>query len=252
MVKITKTLPNGRQVSREVTPQEYIQQGWATQGWAAPAKLQQEAFKEVRKATWRDLEKLPMQELAAISRTWKIVKKLPNGRWVSRRVSGGDYLHGGWQSQGWVIPKYQLESHTTPKDTKMGRNRLITHIFDKQDWARQKLSRDQAKAEYRTAGDTSSYLGHNPEEDIEKLMSGRYKINPAFIAWRKRAATYWAHNYPRYIRQNLTGEYSKAHAKARIAGYARDFQRPPPKVKKIPTYDETQRYRRFWSRKPNY
>lgn len=251
MVKITKTLPNGRQVSREVTPQEYIQQGWASQGWAAPAKLQTEAFNAIRQKTREDLNALPMQELAAIARTWKIVKKLPNGKWVQRKVSGGEYIHGGWASQGWIIPKFLLESHNTPKDTKTGRDRLLNRIRE-QEWATPKLSRDQAMRAYQTLGDTSGYLGHNPEEDLDKLMTGRYRINPAFQTWRKRAAKWWAHKNPNFILRNISGEYAKAHAKARFAEYARDHARPPPKVIPNMTWIDRQTYRRFWSRKPKY
>lgn len=233
MPTIFKTLPNGRTVTREVTPSEYINNGWATNGWAATSKLQELAEKVLTDRTINSLKQKSNEELRGLQRKWTIAKKLPNGRWVTRRVYGGEYQHEGWAKQGWIIPSYMHVTGQKPaSNSKLARDYYIRRIINQQDWWRPKRSVDQARAFYRPmTALINQELGHNSQEDIAKLQSGLYKPNPKWRQWLNKGQIWMAQRWKRLYRQSLKGPAGQRHA-TRVELYKRynDRVRAPPKV----------------------
>lgn len=252
MPTIFKTLPNGRTVTREVTPSEYINDGWATNGWAAPTKLQELAEKVITDRTVNSLKQKSNDELRGLQREWKIIKKLPNGQWAVRRVYGGEFLNEGWKDQGWIIPSYMHVTGQKPASTSnLAKDYYIRRILNQQNWWRPKRSVDQARAFYRPmTALINQELGHNSKEDIAKLQSGLYKPNPKWREWLNRGQIWMAQRWRKLYRQSLKGPADTRHA-TRVELYKRynDRVRAPPKVipverEKIP---KTNRWR-HWPR----
>lgn len=253
---ISKTLPNGRRVTREVTAQEYINDGWATQGWAATPKLQKEAEKVQERAITNQLKHKSNDELKALSRKWTIAKKLPNGRWVTRKVYGGEYENEGWKTQGWIIPSFSHYSNRRlASNSSKATDWFIRKIKATQNWWRPKRSIDQARSYYNPMTTViQNQLGHDANADIAKIQSGLYNPNPNWRDWLRRGQRWTEHNHRRLYRQAFNGTpQQKARARINLYTSYNNRVRAPPKV--TPVYREkypfrgNQNYRwRNWNR----
>lgn len=232
-VTITKTLPNGRTVSRKVTGTEYINGGWATQGWAAPAGLQKKAEEVFTENTRKDLMEKPMSYLSGLARKFTIAKKLPNGKWVKRSgITGGDFQNGGWKQQGWIIPNWNYSSRPATTETTLGKTRLVDRIMHEQEWWKPKRSLDQAASYYRPYNTiVMNEFGHNYNEDVRKLQTGKYQLNPTWRTWMDRAQKWIVHNRPKKWRklQQMTGNNWRINMRDLLYQYNKR-RKAPPKV----------------------
>lgn len=189
MVKIWKILPGGRRVERDVTPQEYMTEGWATNGWAAPSSLQTQFEKKVEDDTEKELKTHSASYLQKLVRRYKIAKKLPNGKFVHRTVTGGEFYHGGWRTQGWFIPSYALVNRREPKETKTAKEGYIDTILRTQKWWKPKRSYAQALSFYTPISTViGDELGDSTREDTQRLMQHTHEINPAWRKWEQRSS----------------------------------------------------------------
>lgn len=250
---IFKSLPNGKTASRTVTAEEYINDGWATQGWAAPPQLQQQAEKAQERAITDQLRQKSNDELKALARKWTIAKKLPNGRWVTRKVYGGEYENEGWAQQGWIIPsfahytKYRRNASDSPKATEW----FIRRIKAEQDWWRPKRSIDQARSYYTPMTKViQNQLRHNANDDIAKIQSGQYNPNPKWRNWLRKGHMWMSHNHRSLYRQTVQGTpQQKARARINLYRSYNNTVRAPPKVIPVDREKFTQNYRwRNWGR----
>lgn len=246
-ITITKTLPNGRTVSRNVTGEEYINGGWATQGWAAPAGLQKKAEEVFTERTRKDLMEKPMSYLSGLARTFTIAKRLPNGKWVKRTgITGGDFENSGWKQQGWIIPTWNYSSRPARAETSIGKTRLVERIMKQQDWWKPKRSFDQAASYYRPYNTiVMNEFGHNYVEDVRKLQSGKYQLNPQWRTWMDRAQKWAIHNRPKKWRQiqQLSGNDWRINMRDLLYQYNKR-RKAPPKVVPIKSYKPKIPYRR--------
>lgn len=251
---IFKSLPNGKTVSRTVTAQEYINDGWATQGWAAPPQLQQQAEKIQERDITNQLRQKSNDELKALARKWTIAKKLPNGRWVTRKVYGGEFENEGWAQQGWIIPSFShFSNRRLASNSEKATDWFIRRIKATQNWWRPKRSIDQARSYYAPMTKViQNQLGHNANDDIAKIQTGLYNPNPNWRKWLRKGHNWMEHNYRSLYRQTVQGTPQQK-ARARIALF-RSYNnrvRAPPKV--TPVYKDkvlgTNNYRwRNWGR----
>lgn len=200
-VTIHKTLPTGRRVERQVTGDEYINNGWFANGWAANSGLQIKAAKQYAAQFAKQAETMPIDQLQAWTRSFPIVKKLPNGKWAKVTVTGGEFEHDGWRTQGWFIPSWAKKtsrqySDIGPKDTDKAREYYWNRILKEQDWWRPRMSRDQAWSYYSPMTRlTGPYVGHNQPEDVTKIQSGKYKLNAGeWFDWIEKARKWMYHN----------------------------------------------------------
>lgn len=256
MPYIFKQLPNGKTASRQVTAQEYINDGWATQGWAAPPKLQLQAEKVQEQAITNQLRQKSNDELKALARKWTIAKKLPNGRWVTRKIYGGEYEHEGWAQQGWIIPSYaHFADKRKASDSPRATEWFIRRIKAQQNWWRPKRSIDQARSYYHPMTTViQNQLGHNANDDIAKIQSGLYNPNPNWRKWLRKGHNWMEHNHRSLYRQTLHGTPQEK-TKMRIALF-RSYNnrvRAPPKVTpvdrlKAPFYANKNYRWRHWGR----
>lgn len=247
-VTIYKHLPTGRRVERQVTGEEYINNGWFKNGWATNAGLQIKAAKQYAAQFAKQAETMPIDHLRGWTRSFPIVKKLPNGKWAKVTVTGGEFEHDGWRTQGWFIPSWAKgadnRSYTGAKDTDKAREYYWNRVVKEQDWWRPRMSRDQAWSYYSPLTRlTGPYVGHNQSEDVTKLQSGKYKLNTnAWYDWIDKAQDWMYHNrkrrYNRAMRQTkfedrhrmllpMFVEYSRTHpAPARVVPIHAGKQKP--------------------------
>lgn len=189
-ITIVKHTPDGRRITREVTGEEFIHKGWADQGWAATAGLQQEYEKYKQKQEQQRLEQMPINYLRVAAGKVPIVKKLPNGKWARLTVDGIDYEKKGWMNNGWFIPKWALSkaSQSNIADTPTARTRLTNQIMGRSDYWRPKRSIDQARSlvqpYYNVIGQE---VGHNFEQDAKGVMEYKKQYNPKWRDWMSRA-----------------------------------------------------------------
>lgn len=248
MVKIWKLLPNGRRVERDVTPQEYMTAGWATNGWAAPSSLQKQFEKKVEDDTERELRTHSNSYLQSLLRRYTIAKKLPNGRFVHRTVTGAEFEHEGWRTQGWFIPSYAREKVREPLETKTAKDKYIDAILRTQKWWKPKRSYAQALSFYKPVSSViGDELGHSTRDDTAGLMQHTHQINPAWRDWEQKAVRWAQHNRPRYLR--LTTQEPSPLARRMmwkniLHGY-NTVRKAPPKVIPI-DYRNTVRQRRYF------
>lgn len=204
-VEIFKTLPSGRRVTRTVTGEEFINGGWAQQGWAANASLQKAYEDKVYNDTWDDLNTRPIDYLQTANSKLTIAKKLPNGKWVSRQVNGIDFEHKGWRSQGWIIPSFMYNRRAGKvKDTSFARTRLINSIMTRSDFWRPKRSTDQARTiaspSWKLVGPE---LGHNYNQDVANIRDYRYIPNPKWHEWIGKAQRWMLKNRPKVYKRAM-------------------------------------------------
>lgn len=247
MFTINKLLPNGKTATRTVTEEEYINDGWAKSGWAAPPTVQMRAEAAQEAQLTDELKKRPTEELRAMARKWKIVKKLPNGKWATRTVYGGEYENDGWRSQGWIIPSYMhIENQKPPSQSPLAKNYYIRRIKAYQDWWRPKRSFSQAQAYYAPMTKIiDSELGHNAQDDIQKIQSGLYNPNPKWRDWLNRGQIWMAQRYKKLYRMSLGHPHPKVKHNTRVDLYKRynDRVRAPPKVTPVNREKVTKHWR---------
>lgn len=228
-MRIYKILPGGRTVERDVTEQEYAQQGWADQGWAAPPAVQRRVEAQTEQAFRDEFQNTDINYLAGLARNWRIIKKLPNGKYASRTVTGGEYTYGGWRDNGWYIPSYQ-QTHSKPvSDTQIERDKLIDAIMQK-NWWRPKRSYSQAHSYYAGHMNTiGNELGHNAAEDIAKIQARTHTTNPKWTYWLRRGTKWLFHNRPKALRKALSfhGPQYRQAIRPLFMEYAKNHKAPP-------------------------
>lgn len=224
MIHVTKTLPTGRVVSRDLTKEEYVNQNWREQGWVAPASLQIEAEDKLTKKIFDALRDQEPSYLRGLTRHYTIVKKLPNGRWVKRSgITGGDWEFGGWKDQGWIIPSWAFPSedrNPDPKDTEKAKDFYLRNIRIYQDWWKPKRTLDQAREFTR-----GMWFKPGPQylDTARTLRSYEYEPNPAYKKWQTGMLKWVRHNR-REIWNSLTtgGPLEKRQARtAALNAYTR-------------------------------
>ena len=229
-MKIFKTLPGGRRVERDVTPQEYVQQGWREQGWVAPATLQKQAEDYLSDQIMDAISDQPIDKLRAYAKHYTIVKKLPNGKWAKiPNIGGYDYEFGGWMNNGWIIPSW---AHTgrdpkEPKDTERARLYFTRQIRETQNAWKPKRTQEQANQFLKGAWFTP---GPQFMTYSKQLTSPDVELNPAYKKWQTRALKWARHNRRRLWDDLTTGTSTdRRHARFEII---RQFtqRRPPPQV----------------------
>lgn len=232
-MKIYKILPGGRTVERDVTREEYAQQGWADQGWAAPPAVQR-AVEAQTEQTFRDeFQNTDINYLAGLARKWKIIKKLPTGKYASRTVTGGEYTYGGWKDNGWFIPSYVQQGIRPVRDTPQQRA-LYTNAIMQENWWRPKRSYSQAHSYYAGHMNTiGNELGHNAAEDIAKIQARTHRPNPGWTYWLRRGTKWLYHNRPKALRKAIAYEQGGKDWRPAIRPLLMEYaktHRPPPKV----------------------
>ena len=227
MVKIWKTLPNGRKVERDVTDQEYITQGWREQGWVAPASLQKRAEDHITNRLFEAVREQPITYLKGLAKHYTIVKKLPNGKWAKRTNIGGfDYEFGGWKNNGWIIPSWaHRDQQRGTIDSDKARDYYTRQIQNQQSTWQPKRTQEQAgqllKGIWFQPG--PQYL-----ETAKQLTSGKKSINPQYMRWQTRALKWARHNRRTLWTDLTTGTVTdKRHARFRIINQYSALRKPP-------------------------
>lgn len=229
-MQIFKTLPGGRRVEREVTPQEYIEQGWREQGWVAPASVQKKAEDHLSDQLFQAISEQPLDYLRGLAKHYTIVKKLPNGKWAKKTNIGGyDYEFGGWKNNGWVIPSWAHAPppKDEPKDTARARAYYTRQIKYTQSAWKPKRTTEQA-AQFLKG--TWLLPGKDLLNYATQLRSSDKYVNPAYMKWQTRALKWARHNKRTTWKHLTTGTpIDKRHARFAII---RQFQqrRPAPKL----------------------
>lgn len=251
-MKIFKTLPGGRKVERDVTPQEYIQQGWREQGWAAPATVQKQAEDHLSDQIMEALYEQPLDKLRGYAKHYTIVKKLPNGKWAKIHGIGGyDFEFGGWMNNGWIIPSWAHKDRDPrePKDTHRARLYFVRQIKSGQNAWKPKRTQEQA---VQFLKGTWFQPGPDLMKYSAQLTSSDMEVNPAYKKWQTRALKWARHNRRRLWDDLTTGTATdKRHARFQII---RQFtqRRTPPQVltrrkpRRYPGFIDMQRH--HWRR----
>lgn len=216
-MKIFKTLPEGKKVEREVSAQEYIQDGWREQGWVAPASLQKQAEDYMSDQIMDAISDQPIDQLKGYAKHYTIVKKLPNGKWAKKfGVGGYDFEFGGWMNNGWIIPSWahRGDDPKAPKDTARARAYFTRQIRETQHAWKPKRTQEQAnqflKGTWLEPG--PDYMAYSTQ-----LTSPDKEINPAYKKWQTRALK-WARHNRRNLWKDLTSgtSWQKRNARYQI------------------------------------
>lgn len=173
--RIWKTLPNGKKVHRYVTRDEYIGDGWASNGWATNIlEWQQAADEAILDQTLKTkFFEEDTRTLDLYSKQVNIVKQLPNGKWKTLTMPYGQYETQGWKNNGWRLAgRLQHPHFPTSKKT---RSQAIKKL-KQQSWWKPKRSHDQARMLSPTK--TSS--------EISLLTNIDNIPNPAYRTWARR------------------------------------------------------------------
>lgn len=208
IVEIFKLLPGGRRVTRQVTADEYVNGGWFNQGWATQSNLQIAAGNKVADQRLRNLyANTPITQLKEWARPFKIAKKLPNEKWVSRTVYGGEYEHEGWMNNGWIIPKWNYvdwrHSYKGPKDTPKAAQYYMDKIQSTQNWWRPKLTLDQARMMLEPHHKLiHNELGHDINEEARQVTQ---HWKPNIGPWRD-----WMDKAQKWMYKNRQKKYNYA------------------------------------------
>lgn len=246
MIKITKRLPTGRKVERDVTSDEYVKGGWREQGWVAPASLQQKAEDYLTGEIFSALRDQEPSYLRGLTRHYTIVKKLPNGKWAKTPgITGGDWEFGGWKDQGWIIPSWALrdrDPNPAPKDTEKAKDYYLRNIRYHQNWWKPKRTLDQANEFGK-----GMWFKPGPQymDTIRKFQSYDYQPNPAYKKWQASMLKWTRHNRKKIWRSLTTGSFQEKRF-ARVAALNAYTRRKAPqpfierKEFKIPYVDANQ------------
>lgn len=210
-MRIFKTLPNGTKVHREVTQDEYVNNGWMKNGWADSTLtgvtttdhyLQEQAFKD-------HFQAVPTVELAKYPAKIEIFKYLPNGE-KSRHMTMtyGEYVQKGWKDNGWVFePKARriFDATVTRQTRKQAEDKLR-----KMSWWYPKRSYDQAKALQLWTFDSHASKEER-EKQIEQLTDMNFVPNPSMRRYSDRLQKYAERKTNQWRKlPRLTPEYQQS------------------------------------------
>lgn len=188
-MRIYKTLPTGKRKYLDVTPEEYYNRGWATNGWVNDTAegisfidqaLQLDAFK-------KKFDSIPTEELAKYPMTIHIFKDTPQGR-KRKTITYGEYFDSNLPAEGWIIDatdgKFKLPriNATTRKATESQ--------LRKQSWWWPRRSYDQARAMHKWAFTDDSYTDEQKAQQIELLRDMKYVPNPKMKRYLDRLTSY--------------------------------------------------------------
>lgn len=206
-VEIFKLLPGGRRVTRQVTADEYVNGGWFNQGWATQSNLQIAAGNKVTEQKLRNLyANTPISQLQNWTRKFTIVKRLPTGKWVKRKVYGGEFEHEGWMNNGWRIPSWewrQQSSYKGAKDTPKAAQYYMDTIQKTQNWWRPKLTQDQARMMLEPYHRLiHNELGHEVMEEARQVTQ---HWKPNIGPWRD-----WMDRAQKWMYKNRQKKYNHA------------------------------------------
>lgn len=176
--RIYKTLPNGKRVHRTVTREEYINDGWARNGWASNLLDWQQAADKtsVDKTFQETFGDKDTRTLDLYSRNVDITKQLPNGHWKKITIPYGQYDTQGWRTNGWALAGRLKRNHLP--NTKRLRDDAIKRL-KQQSWWKPTRSQDQA----RMLSTTKSL------SDIAQLRNVDNIPNPKYRTWARRKTT---------------------------------------------------------------
>lgn len=228
MFKITKKLPTGRVVTKNVTADEYIKQGWREQGWVAPASLQKKAEDYLTDQIFDALRDQEPSYLRGLTRHYTIAKKLPNGKWATKSgIAGGDWEFGGWKNQGWIIPSWAFrdkDRNPAPKETEKAKDYYLRNIRAYQSWWHPKRTLDQANEFVK-----GMWFKPGPQymNTVRTLRSYEYQPNPAYKKWQTSMLKWTRHNRKKIWKSLTTGGYQEKR-QARIAALRAYKRRKAP------------------------
>lgn len=173
--RIWKTLPNGKRAHKYVTKEEYINDGWARNGWASGIlEWQQAADAAAVNQSFNDqFQNKDTRTLDLYSRDVNIVKHLPNGRTKTIKIPYGQFATQGWETNGWRLAGRLNRSHLPP--SKSLRQQAIRKL-KLQSWWKPTRSQDQA----RMLSPTKSISEINLLRNIDNIP------NPFHRTWARR------------------------------------------------------------------
>lgn len=173
--RIWKTLPNGKRAHKYVTREEFINDGWARNGWATNILEWQQAADSanVNHSFKEQFQHTDTRTLALYSRYVDIIKQLPNGKYVKRNIPYGQFATQGWEQNGWRLAGRLTRPGFTP--TKSFRQEAIRKLRG-QNWWKPSRSQDQARMLSPT----------KTESEISQLRNIDNIPNPYHRRWARR------------------------------------------------------------------
>lgn len=173
--RIWKTLPNGKRAHKWVTREEYINDGWARNGWATNIlEWQQAADAATVKQSFKEqFDDKDTRTLALYSRYVDIIKQLPTGKYVKKNIPYGQFVTQGWEQNGWRLAGRLTRTSFAP--TKTFRQKAIRNLRV-QDWWKPSRSKDQARM----------LSPNKTEAEISQLTNINNIPNPFHRRWARR------------------------------------------------------------------
>lgn len=142
--RISKTLPTGKKVYKYVTKQEYLNDGWARNGWASNILEWQQAADTaaINQSFKNQFDDKDTRTLDLYSRNVDITKQLPTGKHIKRTIPYGQYMTQGWKQNGWRLAGRLNRTHLP--SSKSLRQEAIRKL-KQQSWWKPTRSQDQAR-----------------------------------------------------------------------------------------------------------
>lgn len=202
-ITISKILPTGVSVTKQVTAEEWATRGWKTNGWTINNPSDRRyAEKQEKDISWnRKFSSVPMTELRKypLKATW--FKYLPGGKRIQRHGTYGEFRTNGWATQGWALKpgSYQGKDNDVFKHTKNS----IKQKMMKQSWWKPKRTLEQIKQMYVPAWGTSA---QTQIDDMETLRDTDYDVSDKVDSWNRNTIRWAKHTMPRYYRKLWKGK----------------------------------------------